>query len=326
MIFTNKGRDLSAFVISLDFELFWGVSDSRSIENYRRNIEGSLVAIPRMLEMFQRYQLKVTWAVVGMAICRDFSQWQEVRPSFPPGYIRKECSNYSIANLAREYPHLFFARPTVERILEIESQELATHTYSHFYCGEMGASPEQFAADLDCAKLIGAELGITFGSIVFPRNQVKQEYLSALQQSGIKVFRGNSKHPLYADGHVTPGGIAGRAVRFGDSWINLTGTHTAIPEISNGLVNVPASMFLRPYSHKLSAFEALRIYRIKSAMDAAAKADRVFHLWWHPHNFGLNIDQNLATLEVILQHYQHLRDTHGMRSMCMGDFACAEVA
>lgn len=314
---------MSKFVVSLDFELFWGVSDSRTVPGYRQNIEGSLRAIPKMLELFAKYDIRVTWATVGMVMCRDFDHWASIRPGLMPGYVRSQCSNYSIPQVVREYPHLFFSRSTVERILATPGQEIGSHTYSHFYCGEEGATTEQFAADMECGKLIGDELGITYRSVVFPRNQVKKEYLPVLRNAGIAVFRGNPAHILYADGHVTPGGHAGRAVRFADSWVGLTGAHAATPAEQHGLVNVPASLFLRPYTSKLRALESLRIRRIKSAMNAAAASGGVFHLWWHPHNFGRDTGRNVAALETILQHYQRLRDSHGMKSMCMGDFAPA---
>lgn len=72
---------MSALVISLDFELFWGVAESRSIAGYRSNIEGEWEAIPKMLGLFQRCGIRATWATVGMLMCRDYSQWREIRPS-----------------------------------------------------------------------------------------------------------------------------------------------------------------------------------------------------------------------------------------------------
>lgn len=305
--------------------MFWGVADSRTIANYGRNIEGSLTAIPKLLEMFRRYDVRATWATVGMLMCRDFSQWSDIRPAVYPGYARESCSTYSIAPLAREYPSLFFGRPTVQAILDTPGQEVATHTYSHFYCSEEGATPEQFAADLACARHVGEELGVTYRSIVFPRNQVKDEFLPALREAGIGVYRGNPSHWLYRDGHITPGGIAGRAIRFADTWVNLTGAHTGRPAPGNGTCNVQASMFLRPWSSKLQGLDGLRLARIKHAMTAAASCGEDFHLWWHPHNFGANTEQNLHMLDLILQHFRELHDTRGMRSLCMSDFVSNEA-
>lgn len=57
-------------------------------------IEGEWVAIPKMLDLFQRYKIRATWATVGILMCRDYSQWREIRPSELPSYIRSQCSTY----------------------------------------------------------------------------------------------------------------------------------------------------------------------------------------------------------------------------------------
>jgi len=70
----------------------------------------------------------------------------------------------------------------------------------------------------------------------------------------------------------------------------------------------------------------LRLRRLKQGMALAAREGSTFHLWWHPHNFGVNLDENLAQLEVLLRHYRRLADTHGMQSHCMADFASASAS
>jgi peptidoglycan/xylan/chitin deacetylase (PgdA/CDA1 family) len=315
---------MPGLVISLDFELFWGVTDSRTVGVYRNNVEGEWNAIPRMLMLFRQYGIRATWATVGMLMCRDYQQWHAIRPAVLPTYRRRNCSNYAYDQVVRTHPKLFFARPLVEQILATPGQELATHTYSHFYCAEPGATPEQFIADLECAEFIAADLGVQCRSIVFPRNQIRADFTAALTKARIRIYRGNPDHWLYRDGHSTPGGPAGRAVRFADTWLPLTGTHTGGVACSGGVLNVPASLFLRPWSRRLSALEPLRLTRLKQAMTIAARANELCHLWWHPHNFGVNTEQNLAALESLLQHYLALQDRYGMRSACMADFAPAD--
>lgn len=312
---------MSSLIISLDFELFLGVADSRTLTNYRQNIEGEWEAIPRMLALFRQYGIQATWATVGMLMCRDYAQWCEIRPSMLPGYFRQKCSTYSLDAAACEYPKLFFARPLVEQILATPGQELATHTYSHFYCGEKGATLEQFIADLACAQAIASDMGVRYRSLVFPRNQVLKEFVAALPKVEIQVYRGNPDHWLYRDGHFAPGGLAGRVVRFADTWLPLSGAHVTHAETANELTNVPASLFLRPWSRRLAALEPLRLARLKQAMTEAAQSKGVCHLWWHPHNFGVNLEQNLAVLESLLRHYLELQDQYGMRSLSMAAVA-----
>jgi peptidoglycan/xylan/chitin deacetylase (PgdA/CDA1 family) len=197
-----------SFVISMDFEMFWGVAGFRSLDGYRRNVEGEWSAIPRMLALFRKNEIRATWATVGMVMCSDHAQWREIRPALPPSYLRRELSAYCHDALAREHPRLFFARPLVEQILCTPGQELASHTYSHFYCGEEGVAPEQFGADLACARMAALEFGVQCRSMVFPRNQLREEYIALLPEHGFRVYRGNPDNWMYRTGDVVPGGRA----------------------------------------------------------------------------------------------------------------------
>jgi len=312
---------MSTLVISLDFEMFWGVAESRTISEYGRNVEGVWEAIPKILSMFQKYDVRATWATVGMLMCRNHAEWREIRPTSYPGYIQPGYSTYELDSMAKDYPNLFFARPLIEKILTIDGQEVASHTYSHFYCGAEGATPAQFAADLQCARHIAAEIGVTMRSIVFPRNQVLKDFVSEISSIGIDTYRGNPEHRLYRNGHFVPGGIVGRALRYLDSWVPLTGNHNARVIKDDGLLNVPASLFLRPCPSNESLLERRRLRRILQSMSNAAENDRICHIWWHPHNFGIETHKNLAFLEKILEHYRYLRDRYGMCSASMGDLS-----
>ncbi|MDB5855696.1 MAG: hypothetical protein JWR22_3737 [Herminiimonas sp.] len=316
-----KAADTPSFVISLDFEMFWGVAAFRSLPSYRRNVEGEWSAIPRMLALFRKNAIRATWATVGMVMCRDHAEWRKIRPEPMPTYSRPGLSTYNHDAAAREHPTLFFARPLVEQILATPGQELASHTYSHFYCGEQGTTPEQFSADLACARKAASALGAQYKSIVFPRNQLRAEYVALLPQNGFHVYRGNPQNWIYQTGDVVPGGLAGRGVRFLDAWLPLSGPGVARPTACNRMVEVTASAFLRPWSPRLAAFESIRLERIKRSMTVAARTGGCYHLWWHPHNFGVNLDANLAVVETLVSHYNRLRDRYGMQSRCMGDFA-----
>lgn len=307
------------FIISLDFELFWGVSDRQTVADYGRNVLGEWEAIPRMLALFCRHGVRATWATVGMIMCRNYNHWCDVRPVVLPEYGRGNISPYAMHRLVREHPKLFFGRALLEQILATKGQELATHTYSHFYCNETGATPEQFAADLACARSIAADMGVVFRSLVMPRNQIADEFLLMLPAAGIQVYRGNADHWLYRNGDAVAGGIAGRMVRYADAYVGLSGQHIEQAKWHAGLVNLPASLFLYPQVHRQRALADMRLQRLKRMMTAAAQTGGLFHLWWHPHNFGVNLEENLARLESVFQHFHVLADEYGMQSHSMGD-------
>jgi peptidoglycan/xylan/chitin deacetylase (PgdA/CDA1 family) len=314
--YSDEINNTPAFVISLDFELFWGVSHSRSIDNYRPNIEGVWRAVPAMLALFKQYGVHATWATVGMLMCKDYKHWCDMRPSVMQTYVGGCFKNYSIAALARDNPKLFFGRPLVEQILAADGQEIASHTYSHFLCDKADISVEYLAADIKCTQAIFNEFGIKPTSVVFPRNQVHDGYKNLLFVAGFTAYRGNQDHWIYQNGHQVP--YIGRFLRFTDAYLSYTGNHVSqwtkkIP--IDELTNIPASKFLRP---SLSpTLDDLLINRIKGGMLEAARTNGLYHLWWHPHNFGKDTETNLKNLEKLLKYYQILNQKFGMRSMSM---------
>jgi hypothetical protein len=89
----------------------------------------------------------------------------------------------------------------------------------------------------------------------------------------------------------------------------------------DGLHDVRASLFLRPCRPGLRALERARLARIALAIRHAARTGRLFHLWWHPHNFGRDLEENLSFLEAILRVVGECRARSGMRSLSMGEVA-----
>jgi hypothetical protein len=87
------------------------------------------------------------------------------------------------------------------------------------------------------------------------------------------------------------------------------------------ILNIPASMFFRPYNEKLKIFEGLKVKRIKNSLTRCAKSGGIFHLWWHPHNFGDNLEQNICQLEEILRHFNSLRERYKLESFTMNDIS-----
>jgi hypothetical protein len=58
-------------------------------------------------------------------------------------------------------------------------------------------------------------------------------------------------------------------------------------------------------------------------MRDAAHRRRIFHLWWHPHNFARHPEQSFAFLDQLLDEFDHLAHQEGMRSMSMRDVAAS---
>ncbi len=316
-----------ALVISLDFELHWGVRDHAGSDGpYRDRLLGTRVAVDALLDLFGEYDVGATWAAVGFLFARNREELEAHRPNPTPAYADPDLDPWDEpVGADEEDDPLHFAPSLIRRIADAPRQELATHTFSHFYCGADGATPAAFEADLNAAQALAcATVGRSLRSIVFPRNQAGPEYVAVLPRAGIQAYRGNPPGPLWNT--TAEGGARAIARRFGrilDAYLPLgddTVAWQSLPEAA-GITNVRASRFLRPHDRRLAALEPLRLRRIVGGLEAAARRRRLYHLWWHPHNFGARLDENLRVLRRVLDAFARVRERHGMVSLTMAEAA-----
>ena len=323
-----QGRSIAepggSLCISLDFELMWGVRDKRTTDQYGANIIGGRDAVPRMLDKFHRHNIRATWATVGLLFCETKEEMLASLPEHLPSYADPRLSNYTYLDEVGEdeaSDPYHFAASLVTQVKSCPGQEIATHTFSHYYCLEPGQTAAQFSADLDAAISVAERRQITFQSIVFPRNQYDEDAIAQCARRGISTYRGNEPGWMYRPAARAGQTLQKRAVRLADAYVNLSGANTVNVKANGTITNVRSSRFLRPYSSRLKRLEPLRLSRITRAMTSAARLGETFHLWWHPHNLGSNRPENLDALCHILDHFETLRSEYGMRSLAMADFA-----
>jgi peptidoglycan/xylan/chitin deacetylase (PgdA/CDA1 family) len=321
-----------ALIVSLDFEIHWGLRDTAKIDGpYRDNFLGVRKAVPAMLRLFEEFEVAATWATVGMLFAKSRQELKQFSPAVRPQYRDPALSPYDEEVGEGESDDLFHYAPTlISAIRSSPRQEIATHTFSHYYCLEPGQDERAFAADLESAIDIARENGVRLRSIVFPRNQHNPRYDGLLSDAGIVCYRGNQRQWMYRASGASGNTRMKRAARLADNYFNITDAHSvpwgAIRQ-SSGLANVPASFFLRPFSPRLRPAEFLRLRRITRSVERAAKARELVHLWWHPHNFGVDLSENLQMLRSILEVFASCRQRYGMRSLGMAeaaDVACPD--
>src|SRR3989338_3258961 len=103
-----KSLEKGIFVLSLDFELAWGM---RGDPAYKIDFERTREVIDRMLELFEKYEIKATWATVGEL--------------FLPGQAGNSGDQ------------LWHAAEVIEKIKKCRvPQELGSHSFSHKVVGE----------------------------------------------------------------------------------------------------------------------------------------------------------------------------------------------
>jgi len=303
----------------------WGLLDVPNRERYRSSILGAREAIPEILNLFSTYNIHATWATVGFLFFKTKEELLSSLPEIKPHYKNRWLSPYEYVEQIgkdEEEDGLHFGASLIEMIKSFPGQEIGTHTFSHYYCLEEGNDLDSFRADLLSSKKTAAHHHIVLEALVFPKNQFNPIYIPVLGEMGIKTYRGNAPSRIYAPASAKKYNTKLKKIlRLMDAYINITGHNTYQLDRVHGNepLNIPRSRFLRPYIRKLRWFEPLRFSRIKGEMTAAARAGDVYHLCFHPHNYGTDTEANLLFLERILQHFSTLREKYGMMSLNMGE-------
>jgi peptidoglycan/xylan/chitin deacetylase (PgdA/CDA1 family) len=314
-----------ALVLSLDFELWWGVRERAATEQEQRTyLLSARSVVPRLLALFEEFDVAATWATVGFLFAESREELERFAPSLRPSYLDARLSPYGDAIGADEADDpLRFAPSLIEAIGRTPRQEIGTHTFSHYYCGEPGQTRESFRADLQAACAIAAQRGVQLRSIVFPRNQHNADYDDVLIEHGIHSFRGNPRAASWSFRDADESRKVGkRLVRLLNGYVGSAdagATSWTDVRQPNGLSDVRASSMLRPYLPSLRHLEGLRLERICRSLRSAARHGRFLHLWWHPHNFARHPEENLAFLRGVLEEFASCRNRWGMRSMSMED-------
>ncbi|WP_339844634.1 polysaccharide deacetylase family protein [uncultured Dokdonia sp.] len=312
-----------SFIISLDFELHWGAVekwDLSQMQDYFRNTRES---IPEVLSLFDKYGIHATWATVGFLFAKNKKQLESFIPSELPSYSNKNLDYYSYfftnqVGINEDEDPFHFASSIIEQILRTPNQELASHTFTHYYCNESGQNIKQFEEDIQKAQEISlANFNTQLKSLVFPRNQFNKDYAQVAYENGIKTIRTNP------DVYFWKGNGAYKPIaRAFDTLMPISKPLSFVidNDVVDGPFNIPASRFLRPYSKKESFIQKRKLNRILNEMKEAAKNGKCYHLWWHPHNFGHFPKENLIELEKILKYFEFLKEKYHFESKSMIEF------
>jgi len=309
-----------ALCISLDFEKYWGLHDLQDIRENVNDLAKVSAIVQRLLDMFQKYDIHCTWATVGLLNFDQLSTLQQEHSDLNIPYQNQRYSPFPIEKhqLDSVESNLFLGQDDIQKIKTADHQELASHTFSHYYCLEKGQTLSDFKKDLDNFE---NAINQKVLSIVFPRNQVKKEYLKLCYEYGVRTYRGNQENHFWKNSDFESESIFKKIGRTADAYLKLTSDNFVNwkdLQTESGLINIPASRFLKPY-HFPKMVEQLKIKRIKAQMTRAAKSKKIFHLWWHPHNFSKHTDHNFKQLEIILNHFKSLQNDYQFESLNMSE-------
>ena len=310
-----------ALVISLDFELLWGVFDKVDHKEKETYFKNTRHIIPEILNLFSEYEIHCTWATVGMLFNKNWEEWSGNTPDILPNYNNSALSAYTYGNLinSRETEYLCFAKDLIRLIHNTPNQEIGTHTYSHYYCLEEGQTLAYFKADLEKAIELTSQMGIELKSLVFPRNQFNEDYLKVCYDLGILNVRSNPTDWYWKD--TQKDSLKNKIFRTGDAYLGPNNKSYKLTDLNiekGKPLSQKAGRLLRPYS-SIKYLNGFKLKRIKSEMTTAAKNNEIYHLWWHPHNFGNHPVENIVNLKDILQHYKQCNLKYKFDSLTMAE-------
>lgn len=268
-----------ALVLSLDFELRWGVHDvlGASVDAYRSHLEGVRDVVPLLLEGMRARGLCATWATVGALLCESWDEYFDRAPS-PPAYLDPGLCFDAGWKDRDPTGRLHFAPDLVKAIAEAPGQELGHHTFSHIFLGEPGAARKDARADHEAVVRIFADkLGARPKSLVYPRNQVA--FVDEYRADGEIIYRATEGFwPLSAvKGRDQL--LATRVARFAESLVS----GVARPRSSTP-GETRSSAFVRLGLGKVAA--KLHARKLQSLARSVERSGGTLHLWLHPHNLG----------------------------------------
>lgn len=312
-----------ALVLSLDFELHWGVRDhAPASERVVRELIASRAAVTTLAQTFAQREVRATWATVGLLFATSGTEAGDLAPALRPAYHRAELDPYGEPiGATEEDDPLHLAGSLVDLIARTPGQEVGSHTFSHLYCLEHGVDVEMFRADLIAAQAAASARGLRLRSLVLPRNQWRPELGPVLAEAGFECYRGPQPGWANRSRRGDAAGLAVRAARLATTYAG-----PAVPTFGwdelvepSGLCNIPASSFLRPLSPRTTPLQPLQDRRLASALRDAARRGRIVHLWWHPQNLVPHTRVNLERLQHLLDEFDRLREAEGMTSLSMSD-------
>lgn len=312
----NKGT----LTISLDFELLWGIFDKIGTRYKQDYFSNTRKIIPMMLEKFAENGIQVTWATVGMLFAENQEEWREYTPEYLPSYRDKKFSAYEWAKQNGIRPEVHFAPELIRLIRDTPGQELGSHTFAHYYTLMRGQSPEQFRQDLRATQRIAFDkFGVSLQSLVFPRNHINELYHGICFEEGYLFIRGNPKNWFWQE--TQHENLVKKLFRSADCFFSLgkrtSYLNTEIQPYPYEPLVIPASRILRPLNKDTHLLNSMRLARILEEMKMAAKHGEIYHLWWHPHNFGNDPDRSLRELDILIDQYLRLKEKFGMDSLHM---------
>ena len=283
--------------ISIDLEMAWGRWEQIDDRYLRFAEQADRPIVRRLLQIAERHDIPMTWAVVG----RVFDD--------SPGF-----GNLPGPRAA------WFAPELVEAIQKSPVRhDIASHSYAHVYYE--GLSEAEASQDLGNDVELRKRWGIPARSWVFPRNEIA--HVEKLADAGVEVYRTvdagwmeqvrHHAFRLYPAANlldkilpITPPPVAPQTMTFGARRV------VALPSSTILIARNGLRRLVHPGVSKL---------RWINAIESAMRQGKVFHPWFHPLAFYFDPEPQFSMFEAVLRFAAERRNAGALRISTMADFA-----
>jgi len=284
-------------MISLDLELLWGLKHriSSPTDAYLANIENVPIVMDKLISVFEDYKIL---ACVGAVSAINFSNSNDLceflDSSGKAGEIlSKEFDIFEGEKLFGQ--DMFYNPKLITRLEKSDFIRMGSHSFIHYnFSG--GNNAELLAmAEIELSGKFLSEVKYNWDKFyIFPRNSYNKLLVEKLHHCGFEAYRGVANNFLY--NNSLSNNYWKRGLRLVDGSFKIAEPSRMPKQSCNSKIfNDCATFFLRPVKSN-SYFANMQLKRLISHVDYCASNEIIPHLWWHPHNFGKDIDSNVSQL------------------------------
>ena len=300
----TKELNRPTFIISLDTELIWGYTAyplSKVISLMKNDDKKVRGCIDTLLNLFEKYNIPATWAVVGHLFLDHCEKEGGVPHKDMPRFKEDWYSSDPCTDIQRD--PLYYGRDIVEKIISNRIEhEIGCHSFSHVIFSE--CSREVAEAEIKKGNELAKDFGIALKSFVFPENKIG--HIDVLKENGFKIYRGENLGRCDSSQSFL--------IRKFNGGIDKMIAPPTEPKWMDGIWEIPSSMYFCDPQIKLSV-----LLRAKLGLYRAIISKKVFHIFLHPHNL-LMYPSLKDDLDRFLGIVARKRDEGKIEVMTMGVF------
>jgi peptidoglycan/xylan/chitin deacetylase (PgdA/CDA1 family) len=275
----------AVFIISCDFELAWAWRFSKQLncdlEKAKEIARQERKNIPIILELCERFNIPITWAIVGHLFLDSCKKDGAIAHKDIPrlGHFKNKYWEFSLSDWFNGDPCCewqnapeWYAPDLIQRIKDSKTEyEIACHTFSHIDCREEVCPEELLRKEIQECKRIASAFGFELKSFVFPGDFIGN--LQILKEEGFLSYRIDED-------------ALGFPIR--DEY---------------GLWQIPTTAEIGLSSYGWAADYYIKKY--KAIIEKAIKYQRLCHFWFHPCTNKDFLENTLTNLFKTINIYRN---------------------